>query len=228
MSNYLQEIEAEYSRVRGKTSMLSPIDWNLADAWEQKGIPLRIVLKAMGETKQNFDAQKQLGTINTLRYFEPEVNKQYAEWLSTQVGKNDDNNMNKNSVGNLALTDEYSEFLEENLIAGFDSENLTEFTLSDSLSIAVKNTRRELIILANDIKQKQLPIDDIEARLAAIAADFNLALVADITDDKRAEIIKQAKFEHANYKLTDELLQKIVIRKLYQKYGLPQLTLFAF
>lgn len=87
MSNYLEEIEAEYSRIRGKWSPLSPIDWNLADTWQKKEIPLNIVLRAMSETWSKFEAKANKGIINTLRYFEPEVEAGFTAYNTAQVGK---------------------------------------------------------------------------------------------------------------------------------------------
>ena len=94
MDNYLQEIENEYTRIRGKFSLLSPKDWALAQSWEEKGIPLRIVLKAMSECFRQFHAQKRTGLINSLSYFTQEVEKQFADWSKTRVGKQEKNTMN--------------------------------------------------------------------------------------------------------------------------------------
>lgn len=227
--NYLSEIEAEYSRIRGKYSLLTPIDWNLADSWEQQEIPLHIVLRAMSETWRNFVSQKRAGTINTLRYFEPEVKKQYAEWLSTQVGKNNEV-MTESFEGNITYSDEQAEFIEFNLLSSFDLEYLKNYSrpVSELLSAAIKKVRSELIILVDEIKTKQLSVDTIEEKLSSIATEFDLSLIADCSDSERAEIIKQFKDDYGKFNLTDELLQKRLTLKLYQKYGLPQLTLFAF
>lgn len=69
MSNFLEEIENEYSRLRGMPSRLSPMDWNLAQVWEDSGLPLRVVLRAMGEVAEKFRAQKRTDKINSLSYF---------------------------------------------------------------------------------------------------------------------------------------------------------------
>lgn len=89
MSNYLEDIENEYSKIRGRFSPIAPIDWHLAESWEKKGIPLSVVLRAMSETGENFKAGNRKGTINTLRYFEQEVEKQFADYCAVTVGKSD-------------------------------------------------------------------------------------------------------------------------------------------
>lgn len=87
ISNYLEQIESEYSRIRGKYSPLSPMDWQLAQKWEDAGIPLHIVLTAMSEVFRKFEASKKGGKINSLSYFTQEVEKQFATWKESQVGK---------------------------------------------------------------------------------------------------------------------------------------------
>lgn len=90
MSSYLEEIENEYSRGRGKLSRLSPLDWALAQKWQNEGIPLFVVIRSMQNVIAAFQSSKRPGTINTLSYFTQEVEKQFAEWNSTQIGKNSD------------------------------------------------------------------------------------------------------------------------------------------
>jgi len=89
MSNYFEEIENEFSRIRGKYTRVSPLDWALMETWEKKDIPLSIVLRAMSETWRKHASQKKAGTINTLRYFEPEIEKQFADYCAITVGKSD-------------------------------------------------------------------------------------------------------------------------------------------
>jgi predicted phage-related endonuclease len=229
VSNFLEEIQSEYSRIRGKYSPLSPIDWQLAQSWEDDEIPLHLVLRAMSETWRNFQSNR-TGTINTLRYFEPEVKKQFAEYLQSQIGKNTDD-MNNSFTQDVALSDDYSDYISCFLLTRYDVHIVKTFTDAEPstlLSAAIKKVRSELIMIIEDINSKQLPVDEIEARLKKIAGEFEISLIADFSDQEREQIIKKVKEEYGKLNITDELLQKILIRKLYEKFNLPELTLFAF
>jgi hypothetical protein len=98
INNYLEQIESEYSRIRGKWSPLSPMDWTLAQKWEDSGIPLHIVLTAMSEVFRKFEGSKKGGKINSLSYFTQEVEKQFASWSESQVGKNTEAEIDSSEV----------------------------------------------------------------------------------------------------------------------------------
>lgn len=98
INNYLEQIESEYSRIRGKWSPLSPMDWTLAQKWEDSGIPLHIVLTAMSEVFRKFESSKKGGKINSLSYFTQEVEKQFASWSASQVGKNTEDEIDSSEV----------------------------------------------------------------------------------------------------------------------------------
>src|SRR4051812_22298375 len=91
MDNYLTQIEEAYARCRGCRSMLSPIDWQLAQSWEDSGIPIHIVLRSMSDCCEAFHRKKTPGKINTLKYFDQEVQKQYMGWMESRVGANTEN-----------------------------------------------------------------------------------------------------------------------------------------
>lgn len=231
--NYLEEIEKEYSRIRGKYSPLAPVDWNLAAQWEKDGMPLSVVLRAMSETWRNFEAKQKKGTINTLRYFAPEVDKQFQVWLESQIGKVEigvdpaSADGDKTVVGVLE-NNTFTAFAvsDETDILEYLAEGFNKTGLPNLLSAAAENVRRAIIVLIIEARENNISDEQIEVNLKAIAKDFDLSLVASFSDEERAEIIRQTKNEYANRTLDAESLQKILIRKLYNKFGLPELTLF--
>lgn len=225
--NYLLEIENEYSRLRGRASRLSPVDWQLADNWQQSGVPLWLILRAMGDVVKKFSETKRPDTINSLNYFRQEVQKQFAEWQTSQIGKSsepftpiEEKNMQSNFTA-LACSDEI-DILEYFVDALANKTNLPE-----PLKSAVANLRGELLLLIDDTKQKQLVMDDIESRLSALAKELELSLAVSVTDDERAALLETVKTEYGKFTLTDELRQKVLIRKLYDRFGLPQMSLYA-
>lgn len=213
--NYLQEIESEFFRLIGGRSLLSPLDWALADSWIKKEIPLRIVLRAMRETVENYEAKKFKSRIKTLRYFEPEVEKQFAEWLDSQVGKNQETDMKATAAYTVSDETNILEYLVEKLGECNDPGDTP------------RRAKGEILALLDDVKQKNLSADLIESRLADIRAELEKSLVATVTPDERSTLIAAIETEYGKFKLTDEVMEKVIIRKLREKFNLPELTLYA-
>ncbi len=89
-ANFLESVEQEYSRIRGRWSPLGPLDWQLAAKWETDGVPLSVVIRAMETVHKKFQDSRRKDSINSLRYFEKQVDVEFGEWLSRQVGKSGD------------------------------------------------------------------------------------------------------------------------------------------
>ena len=82
--NYFSEIEETFIRRRGRNLLLSPLDWALIETWQERGIPLRIVLRGIEKVFDGVDKQTaQKRTVKSLIYCREEIEAQYAEWLET-------------------------------------------------------------------------------------------------------------------------------------------------
>lgn len=225
MINYLSTIEDEYSKLRGMPSRLNPVDWQLADNWEQKGIPLRIVLQAMNDVHKKFTETKRPDSINSLKYFKQAVEKQFAEWQSSQIGKSTDNEENiMQPLSFAAISDGVDETVQilENLVEGFTVRDSQPETLQKTIAV----TRGELLALMTDTRQKNLSMNEIEDRLQEIAKPFNMALVFSTDENERAALDSAITREYQNRTLSEESRAKLITKKLYDKFGLPELTLF--
>ena len=88
--NYFTEIEETFVRRRGKHLLLSPIDWAMIEGWQERGIPLHIVLRAVESVFDVFDKNPGPRTIKGLLYCREEVEAQYQEWLGAQVGRSEE------------------------------------------------------------------------------------------------------------------------------------------
>lgn len=224
MNNYLLEIENEFSRLRGRASRLSPLDWNLAQSWEDKGVPLRIVLNAMNDGFKKFQASKPDDSINSLRYFTSAVEKQFAEWQKSQVGKSQVGKSmevkNDMKFAAHAISDKMN--ILEYLIDGFTVKT----QLPEPLAPSVKEIRRDLINLIGEVESKQLSTDDIENRLNEMAIGLALPMIMSVSEAEREAIIAKINADYSQIKLDDDSRAKILIRQLYDRFGLPELTLF--
>ncbi|MGI9035179.1 MAG: hypothetical protein ACR2GD_03960 [Pyrinomonadaceae bacterium] len=87
--NYFSEIEETFNRRRGKYLFLSPLDWALIESWQERGVPLHIVLRAIEQVFDSYDAKpNRRRTVKSLTYCREEIEAQYEEWLERQIGKN--------------------------------------------------------------------------------------------------------------------------------------------
>lgn len=85
--NYFTEIEETFIRRRAKNLFLSPLDWALMEVWQEKGIPLHVVIRAVEQVFDNFEKNPGPRTIKGLIFCREEVEAQYDEWLKAQTGK---------------------------------------------------------------------------------------------------------------------------------------------
>jgi len=85
--NYFTEIEETFIRRRAKNLFLSPLDWALMEAWQDGGVPLHIVIRAIEQVFDNFDKNPGPRSIKGLMFCREEVEAQYEEWLKAQAGK---------------------------------------------------------------------------------------------------------------------------------------------
>ena len=86
--NYFTEIEDAFIRRRAKNLFLSPLDWALIEQWQDRGIPLHIVIRSVESVFDVFDKQPAgTRTIKSLFYCREEVEVQHTEWLKSQAGK---------------------------------------------------------------------------------------------------------------------------------------------
>ncbi|MEK6287555.1 MAG: hypothetical protein AABO57_17570 [Acidobacteriota bacterium] len=85
--NYFTEVEEEFVRRRGKHMLISTLDWALVESWKAAGIPLHIVLRAINEAFDAYDARAQkYRKINSIFYCQQQVDATFAEYRLAQVG----------------------------------------------------------------------------------------------------------------------------------------------
>ncbi len=85
--NYFTEVEEEFVRRRGKHMLISNLDWALVESWKNAGIPLHIVLRAINQAFDAYDARAQkYRKINSIFYCQQQVESTFAEYRLAQVG----------------------------------------------------------------------------------------------------------------------------------------------
>ncbi len=85
--NYFTEVEEEFVRRRGKSLLVSPMDWALIESWKNAGIPLHIVIRAINRAFDAYDARpRKYRLVNSVFYCQQEVESTFAEYRLAQVG----------------------------------------------------------------------------------------------------------------------------------------------
>lgn len=85
--NYFTEVEEEFVRRRGKHMLISTLDWALVESWKNAGIPLHIVLRAINEAFDGYDARaEKYRKVNSIFYCQQQVEATFAEYRLAQVG----------------------------------------------------------------------------------------------------------------------------------------------
>lgn len=179
----------------------------------------------MDDVAEKFGAQKRTDKINSLSYFKQEVDKQFDEWRSRQVGKHicEETTMQNLSVAEMTTQTDASVEILEAFVGQFSSAA----DLPEPLKSAVANARRNLLLVIEQTKQNHLSSDEIEASLNVLSDELNLSLVLSISEAERAEMIAKIKKDYGKFTITDDVRAKVLNRELRERFGLPELSLYA-
>ena len=218
--NYFTEIEDAFVRRRGKHLLLSPLDWALMEGWQDRGIPLHIVLRAIETVFDGFDKQpNQNRTIKSLFYCREEVEAQFAEWTAAQVGSHGD--------GKRELDGQFSR---EAVVAHIQKaiaalKSIDESSLREDLDRAVTRLEELLANIGDDLEYIDRTLYDVEsfldrAMLSNTEKEHLKKLKKDVTS--QLKLYKSAMDTEA-YKNTFDLM---LLKCLREDLGVPRLGLF--
>lgn len=216
--NYFTEIEDTFVRRRGKHLLLSPIDWAMIEGWQERGVPLHIVIRGIETVFDAFDKKPSPRTIKGLLYCREEIEAQYAEWLSMQAGNG----------GGVPPAD--SEISRDDIAAQIDAamQKLCESgneSLREDFERACTRLEELKNNLSDDFEVVDQSLRDIESFL-----ERSLLTHSDRETLKKAESETAAQLtpyksgmEADVYKRTFDLM---VLKCLRETYGIPRLGLF--
>ncbi len=219
--NYYTEIEDTFIRRRGKHLFLSPLDWALMEAWQERGIPLHIVIRSIESVFDIFDKQPPgTRTIKSLFYCREEIEVQYNEWLSARVG---------------AAPDEELEIID----SGW-SENAVVDHIKNAIEVLDRNPRPELRedldraiarleeFLANMARDPET----IDSTLADVERLLEHSMLANWEKEHLTLIEKEVASQLRGYKAEmtaeayDTTYRLMLLRKLREIAGIPRLGLY--
>ena len=82
---YFRALEEAFLRLRGKATLLSAADWQVAQGWHRSGIPIEVVVPVM-ETLFSRAKERRKRTISSLSYFKAAVEAAWEEVESLSAG----------------------------------------------------------------------------------------------------------------------------------------------
>lgn len=221
--NYFTEIEDAFIRRRGKNLLLSPLDWALIEGWQERGIPLHVVLRGVETVFDGFDKQpNQSRTIKSLFYCREEVEAQFAEWSAAQIGGHGDGR-------SAALLDETTISREKVIehiekakaaLAGIDDANLRE-----DIDRAVARLDELMENLGDDLEYIDSTLYDIESFLdRAMLTNTETEHLKKLKKEVAGQLkLYKSAMDKDAYKNTFDLM---LLKCLREDLGVPRLGLF--
>lgn len=217
--NYYTEIEEAFIRRRGKHLLLSPLDWALIEGWQERGVPLHVVLRAIETVFDSFDKHPGPRSIKSLFYCREEIEAQYKEWTDSQIGGS------AGSIGEVPETHSREAVLTLIENAANALRSSTNENLREDFARACARLDELAQNLPEDLGLVEPTLFDIESFL-----DRSLVTNSDSRHLKelKKEIVSQLKnyksaMEPAVYQNTVDLM---LLKRLREEEGVPRLSLF--
>jgi len=213
--------------------MLSPLDWALIESWQEREVPLHIVLRGIESVFDRADKQPhRKRSVKSLFYCKEEIEAQFAEWLETQVGKNG----GQSAVSGQPSEDESAVMESDELFSRSSvDEHLRDVSAALSAALekaenaAIRETFERVLNRLEEIGAKYESAEKLEESLEKLDAliDETLLKTSDIEELQR-ETGKQMtsykdKMDSEVFKRTLDLM---IVKKLRETAGVPRLSLF--
>lgn len=243
--NYFTEVEEEFVRRRGKPLLVSPMDWALIESWKTAGIPLHIVLRAINQAFDSYDARaRKHRKVNSIFYCQQEVETEFADYRLSQVG-----------AGSEPVTSQDAPLARANgsksqAVNAFSKETLLDYlTRSDreleataraaaergrnEITEAVARARARIRELASEIEAAaRVDEEALERDLDAVARLIRQSLIASSGEAELKQISDEAESQLQSYRtkmdkaIYDQTIENFISRRLHEINHAPRLSLF--
>ena len=237
--NYFTEIEDTFIRRRGRSLLLSPMDWALIESWKEMGVPLHVALRGIERSFDSYESKPRKRTVKTLFYCQEEVEAQFAEWLESQLGASldaddDEDSVEESEEAGARLPFPRKSILEHLMRA---RASLTEIARArkrkDAFFDALRRTAARLEELEKDFAYTRRPdAERLESDLTSLEKNLDDAVLESTPPGElntaRLETEEQLKpyktrMERATYEQT---FDNLLLKRLRERHGLPRLSLF--
>lgn len=229
--NYFTEIEETFIRRRGKNLLLSPLDWALIETWQEREVPLHIVLRGIERVFDTIDKQpNRKRSVKSLFYCKEEIEAQFAEWLETQVGKNggtESGESRAESEDNSAKSELFSRAAIESHLERVSAE--LSAASRETANGELRETYERVFSRLKQLAGNYESAEKLEESLEKLDALIDESLIKQSeTAHLKAETEKNLasyrnKMETEVYQRTFELM---ILKKLREEAKIPRLSLF--
>jgi len=219
--NYYTEVEDTFIRRRAKNLFLSPLDWALIEAWQERGIPLHIVIRSIESVFDVFDKQPEgARTIKGLFYCREEIEVQYAEWTTSQTGKSEE--VADDNASSSFSTEAVADHI-QNAIAAFMAN--TNVELREELDRAVARLDELAANLTDNFETVDATLGDVERLLErAMLSNWDSVHLKELKKEVAGQLRQyKADMEAEAYKNTFDLM---LLKRLREEADIPRLGLF--
>ncbi len=238
--NYFTEIEETFIRRRGKHLLLSPLDWALIESWEERRIPLRIILRGIENVFDSIDKNPtRKRTVKSLTYCREEIEAQYNEWLGTQVGKNGvetaENEITKNNTEEIESSEPRNEstlFSDETIATHLENVSRKIHLAKAKADGALRHILDKVAKELSEHQKTQRDAESLEESLIDLEGLIDKTLLDSIDksslDKMKNEVEKELSqhsltMEEAVYERTFDLM---LLKRLREQAEIPRLSLF--
>ena len=227
--NYFSEIEELFIRRRGRNLLLSPLDWALIETWQEREVPLHVILRGIERVFDSVDKQPaRKRTVKSLLYCKEEIETQYAEWLERQVGKNGNVQSPKSEVRS-PKSPESNLFSDEAIAAHLERVSLDIKSAQSKAEGDLQMTLEKVLNRLAELGEKSHAAERLEEALEKLDALVDESLLQTFeTENLKSEIERQIasyknKMEREVYERTFDLM---LLKRLRERAAIPRLSLF--
>ena len=232
--NYFTEIEETFIRRRGRNLLLSPLDWALIENWQEREVPLHIILRAIEAVFDGIDKQpSRKRTVKSLFYCKEEIEAQYTEWLEMQTGKNGTEEVEGQKTKGKRQTSQETNLFSDEAIAAH-----LEKVISDLKRVIQKadgdfrETLERVVNRLEELNQNFTNAEKLEESLEKLDALIDEGLLKSTGKEKLSTLKTEIEKNLGSYKnkMEAEVYQRtfdlMLLKRLREQAELPRLSLF--
>lgn len=230
--NYFTEIEETFIRRRGRNLLLSPLDWALIESWQERGIPLHIVVRGIERVFDGYARQpNQKRTVKSLTYCKDEIETQFAAWREMQIGKEVESSKSSVQSSDIQEIGQNDELFSGEMISAHLQKVAAELEFAKNKTEGVLHENLEQVYgQLKELSEKTPDAKTVEEKLEKLDAFVDERLLKNLqTDDLKKQIEKQiasykSKMDKKVYERTFKLM---LIKRLREETEIPRLSLFS-
>jgi hypothetical protein len=237
--NYFTEIEETFIRRRGRSLLVSPMDWALIESWKEMGIPLHVALRGIEQAFDSYESKPRKRTVKTLFYCQEEVEAQFAEWLESQLGASDSELTGEDESVESEGADARLPFPRRSILEHLAGARLAlvnickERNRKDALFEALERTAVRLEELEKDFSHARRPdAERLESDLASLEKRLDEVILESLPASALTTVRSETEEQLRPYKnrmdgaTYQQTFDNLLLKRLREQHGLPRLSLF--